>query len=540
MNHLIPELHLKQMVRIVFLITLIIGMIIPLKAQQGNVSVTITSDNAYEFGFGDVNGIPVGSLYGGVTSLDALEIYGSAIWDVNAHGGALPPAGQTPFYGPEKYTVNESLTGKYLYIVAWSDNAQYQGTIATFEDAQTQVRYATGPNSAWEVYATGVDYDSETGLFPSRDDVNSQITTANGKTGLAPGSIGWVNATGCSDGSGGCRGSLLYCQTFTDTWFNLNPDLQQIFGDAVFMWYRNPDYANGDCNQAVTPAALSGEYLIFRLGPLDQVIPQPCDSLGAKVLYDPDRPCCAKILLSNAAQHFWEKIQIKVLSGNATIADIPHSNEWTVIQGNAPVMDALLFPNSGSIPICTDQEFFSICLEGAEQISGTVEITWISRDSVLCRDTLVLQCTNVIDPCDDPKCETNILNINTGVGTNPGGLEPHWELTGVPPNSASTTVPRSPYVIDNHQAWFPYTGTTSGQWISANQNANWSPNNKIDPYVFEYCLCVCRDDQVRLDMKYWVDNSAVVKLNGVPISATGTLNSTDNFQTGTTFSYPFS
>ncbi len=266
-----------------WIITLLLltGMTIPVNGQQ-DFEVTITCDNAYMFGFGDVNGIFNGSLFGGVINRYSDEIFSSRIWDVSAHGGSLPSSGQFPYYGPERYSINIKIAGKYLYIIAWSDNMRYQGTIATFEDTFTRYRYVTGPGSGWEVYATGIDLNIRESNLPKLADLNTQITIANGKSGGTPGSIGWVKEKGCSNESTGCRGSILYCQQFTDEMYALNPGIQQIFGEAEFMWYYNPDFPAGGCDYPINEANLSGEYLIFRLGPLDEFIPQVCD-IGAPV-----------------------------------------------------------------------------------------------------------------------------------------------------------------------------------------------------------------------------------------------------------------
>lgn len=383
--------------------------------QQGNLKVTITSDNAYMFGVGTVNGIDAGSFYGGVRNGAAADIYGGAVWDVQQHGGMLPPYGVLPSYGAERYTISDDIQGKYIYIIAWSDNQSYQGTIARFEDVLTQLSYLTGPGSAWEVYATGLDYDSRFETMPTLQIINAQIALANAKSGVAPGSIGWVNELGCADGGSGCRGRLLYCESFTNARFTASPGLQQALGDAVFMWYGNPDYPNGDCDISVSPASSSGEFLIFRLGPLENVLSDPCELI---------------------------------------------------------------------------------------------------------------------------ECATNALDISTGLGSAPGGIDTQWELTAVPGNASSQVVPRPAFIIDNHPAWYPYQGSSAAEWISANQHADWTPNNPNEPYIFRYRFCVCRDDKVVLNMRYWVDNSAVVKLDGTVISTTS-LTSTANFQQGSSVNYSF-
>ncbi|MBN1447294.1 MAG: T9SS type A sorting domain-containing protein [Bacteroidetes bacterium] len=54
----------------------------PITAQTGNLTVTITSDNAYMFGFGDVNGIDPKSFHGAVWSIDSKDIYGGRVTPV--------------------------------------------------------------------------------------------------------------------------------------------------------------------------------------------------------------------------------------------------------------------------------------------------------------------------------------------------------------------------------------------------------------------------------------------------------------------------
>jgi len=55
-------------------------------ADAAMIDVTITVDNAYSFGFGDVNGIAASDLYGSVNNTSACQIFCSS--------------------GPEQYTVD--------------------------------------------------------------------------------------------------------------------------------------------------------------------------------------------------------------------------------------------------------------------------------------------------------------------------------------------------------------------------------------------------------------------------------------------------
>ena len=171
------------MTAFVVLLAVLFARPLSVHAQQGNIKVTITSDNAYMFGFGDANGIHSGALYQQVRNKLANDIYGTPVWDVSANGNTVPPYNQTPSYGAEKYTLDGSLSGRYIYVLAWSDNSQYQGTIAIFRDSQTNQTYKTGPGTGWEVYATGEDGDPSNANAPPLSDINQHIALANGKAG---------------------------------------------------------------------------------------------------------------------------------------------------------------------------------------------------------------------------------------------------------------------------------------------------------------------------------------------------------------------
>jgi hypothetical protein len=372
------------------------------EAQQRTLRVTITSDNAYMFGFGDVNAIDPATVAGVVFSRAASDIYGARIWDVQEHGGTLPPMNSSESYGPERYTLPGDIAGKYIYIVAWSDNAAWQGTIALFEDAETGFRVATGPDAPWEVYATGWNRDAGTREYPGLSDVNARIALANEKAGLKPGSIGWVNAQGCSDGTEGCRGILLHCTEFTQARIAGFPHITTSFGDGQFMWYRNPDYPDGSCDVETTPAALSGEYLIFRLGPIDGILPpaRPCDSVALRLEASPEQPCCAQARISNVAVAPWYAVRLRILTGDIVFGEFQTRDGWTIdagISGN----EAVAHPPTESIPFCSDESFFTFCLSGADSIDARIEVTWIASDSALCRDTLHFACEKNTSTIDD-------------------------------------------------------------------------------------------------------------------------------------------
>ncbi|MDT8323117.1 MAG: hypothetical protein RRA94_03315 [Bacteroidota bacterium] len=60
----------------------------PAAAQEGTLRVTITSDNAYLFGFGDAEAIDPATVAGAVFSGSATDIYGARVWDVQANAGS--------------------------------------------------------------------------------------------------------------------------------------------------------------------------------------------------------------------------------------------------------------------------------------------------------------------------------------------------------------------------------------------------------------------------------------------------------------------
>src|SRR5579862_483704 len=107
------------------------------------VTVHITADNAYAYGFGTVNGVT--STVTGIENCSAGEIF-------NCNGG------------PETYVIpaNVNLAATYIYIAAWSDDSQTQGVVASFTDGTTTITSGVingGVGPQWEVYATHEQMD---------------------------------------------------------------------------------------------------------------------------------------------------------------------------------------------------------------------------------------------------------------------------------------------------------------------------------------------------------------------------------------------
>ncbi len=144
--------------------------------------------------------------------------------------------------------------------------------------------------------------------------------------------------------------------------------------------------------------------------------------------------------------------------------------------------------------------------------------------------------------CVADECNTNVLDVSTGVDHNTGSLYPatdpataqdaFWQLTNAP---ASQTVNFGPaWVIDNNPAW---TTTPTSEWISAfnvdNLNADNDPPE--NPYTFQRCFCVCEDTELTFDMMVYADDQvADIWLDGgllIPTPAY-TVGSTAHFTSG--------
>ena len=168
--------------------------------------------------------------------------------------------------------------------------------------------------------------------------------------------------------------------------------LKPIFADANFMWYHNPDFPRGDCENAIESADSSGEYLIFRLGPLEEHVLGVCDSIRTQLRTDEIDGCCSHIALSNGKPDYWTGIRLRVLAGNARMDGVVGEVGWTVVPQGNPGSEVMLLPPAGTIPICSGEEYVRLCLDGTGERNASIEVIWIAVDSTLCRDTLRLNC----------------------------------------------------------------------------------------------------------------------------------------------------
>jgi|GEM_PF-2827847 hypothetical protein len=222
--------------------------------SQSTVTVNITADNAYVFGFGDANGIT--QLETALENCTAGEIY-------NCVGGA------------ETYTVNNVNLNSYIYIIAWSDEATYQGVLAQFTDGTDTI--FTSSTTPWEVFATGIDFDPvcSGGInSPSLNNINAQIALANSRNGGANSSVTWVNLSGAGNGVG--RIAFDPSGNVANTPFP-PAAVCGIKSSAQWMWY-NPDPANitkpfiTSASYPYFPSSLSREYYIFRIGNIGELL----------------------------------------------------------------------------------------------------------------------------------------------------------------------------------------------------------------------------------------------------------------------------
>jgi hypothetical protein len=226
-------------------------------AAAFDVDVVITADNAYSFGYGDVNGIT--NFTQGSRAQTAGQIFNCG-------------------EGPEAYTVPaaDAPASAYLYIVTWDDLAVSQGVLGQFRRGDATPIYTGDPE--FDVCGTGVDMQaSQTG--PTQAEINAQISLCNSGFGdPATTSAGWVNTAGPV--TAGAIGTLAIGEandtaaggTFPPTCPTgvAPPGFASIDPEAHWMWYQPGGVA--DPFQSVGTNVFRA-YLIFRLAAED--IPPP-------------------------------------------------------------------------------------------------------------------------------------------------------------------------------------------------------------------------------------------------------------------------
>ncbi len=145
------------------------------------VDVVFTTDNAYVFGWGTKDSVQ--SLQGKPANPTGAQIFPC-------------PVG----VGPEAYVVpaeSAPLDG-YLYVIAWDDRDNTQGSLGQFKRRGSDDVVYTG-DAQWEVCATGLPYDARSADAggPPVDVINAELARCSAGTGdPAKTSAGWVNAAG--------------------------------------------------------------------------------------------------------------------------------------------------------------------------------------------------------------------------------------------------------------------------------------------------------------------------------------------------------
>lgn len=218
-----------------------------LSASQSPFSIqaSITADNDYGLGFGNAYGL---ATYSGRANTD------------------------NSFYTSESFTHPSARPGEFIYLITWSDSTNYDinspvnkqmvlGQFTVFYGSVPLRNFYTGVGS-WQVFATGIDYDSYS-PGPSVAEINQQIAIANAGSG-APNltSVGWVQTVPIVGREGVLvNGELNVADANYGTCYNLYSVLcyPQIGSAARLMWYASPS----------TSCAFEGgtdhrEFLIFR------------------------------------------------------------------------------------------------------------------------------------------------------------------------------------------------------------------------------------------------------------------------------------
>jgi hypothetical protein len=212
-----------------------------------DVTVIITADNAYGFGYG--TDAQLVNYFGGVENVTSAEIFSCPIG-----------------VGPEQYTVPaaQANVGGFLYIIAYADRNTTQGVLAKFFREGADPVY-TG-SGQWQACATGVDFDPGSG-GPSLDIINQQIAACNAaNTDPATTSVGWVGSTPSARGNvaTGEDNSTPRTQPMPGNEFNIACGIEPA---AHWMWY-DWESARVDGSPFLWPGGDGNpikDFLIFRL-----------------------------------------------------------------------------------------------------------------------------------------------------------------------------------------------------------------------------------------------------------------------------------
>lgn len=220
---------------------------IPPPAPRADVEVVITSDNAFSFGYGDAQ--QVQTFVEGVPS-DAEGIFNC-------------PVG----FGPQPYLVPgaDAPDHAYLYIISWADRDYTQGALAQFKRKGGFPIYSG--NGAWEVCATGKEYEPNAGPGPDASTVNEYLSACNVGSSGDTFSKGWVSVDGAI--TEGARGKLAIGEANDEAGGDFpivcqldDEGTQGIDAEARWMWFDPEDGRSAFVGNAENRTQA---FLIFRL-----------------------------------------------------------------------------------------------------------------------------------------------------------------------------------------------------------------------------------------------------------------------------------
>ncbi len=220
----------------------------PEPSPPTDVAVAITSDNAFSFGYGSEDSLA--TFIQGVAS-EAREIFDC-------------PVG----YGPKTFVVpgEQAPEDAFLYIVSWADRFFTQGTLAQFKRANSDAIIYSG-DDAWQVCATGVEYDISATTGPDQAMVERYLRECNRGVEGTTFSRGWVDTAGAA--TPGARGKLALGEANDDPRGEFPLVCQQddrgmrgIDAEARWMWFDPEDGASAFRGNAENRTQT---FLIFRL-----------------------------------------------------------------------------------------------------------------------------------------------------------------------------------------------------------------------------------------------------------------------------------
>ena len=143
---------------------------------------------------------------------------------------------------------------------------------------------------------------------------------------------------------------------------------------------------------------------------------------------------------------------------------------------------------------------------GSVPMAGDIiHLSWMSN----CCPNEPISATITLPEC----CDTDMVDLSTGLGLPTGTLDPNWSVILDP--IASTSEPRPANTIDPYPTWSPPIAGT--QWISAIPATTGGPQGE---YIFERCFCMDEDFvNPMVQLNVLVDDQVEFCLNGIPFGS---------------------